>query len=93
MNKNFILEVVIFNPEEPTETHCYNYNVKFSKQPNGYGKKTYLHIGTEKLYDLRYNEEYHEGHEIEFLTAWACNYWNGENGAYKLKDISIKTVE
>ena len=92
-NKKFKLEVVIFNPEKPTETRCYNYDVRFSKQPDGYGKRTYLRIGENYYYDLRYNEDNHQGHEIEFLTAWACSQWCGENGAHKLKDISIKTVE
>jgi len=90
--KKYLLEVVIFNPSDPTETQCYNYDVIFSIDNNNYGNGTYLSIGDNKLYDLRYNQEYHKGHEIEFLTAWACNYWNGENGAYKLKDITIKTV-
>ena len=90
--KNYILEVVIFNPTEPTETVNYKYDVVFSTDNNNYGNGTYLKIGNDKLYDLRYNQDYHKGQEIEFLTAWACNYWNGENGAYKLKDITIKTV-
>lgn len=91
--KQFLLKVTIKHPVDDSNVNVhYSYNVTFSTANEGYGKKTYLKIGDDLTFDLRYNEDYHKGHEIEFLTAWACNHWNGENGAYILKDISIETL-
>ena len=91
MNKKYLLTVTVANPENNNELETFSYDVRFSTRSEGYGKKTYLRIGDSHNYDLRYDEEYHQGHEIEFLTAWACNNWNGTHGM--LKDIAIKTVE
>lgn len=38
--KNYILEVAIFNPTEPTEAVNYKYDVVFSTDNNNYGNGT-----------------------------------------------------
>lgn len=97
--KSYILKVTIQNPEDTSELINFTFDVIYTTDKNNYGNGTYLNIKgrdagrtDSHLYDIRYNRDYHTGHEIEFLTAWACEYWNGENGAYILKNISIETV-
>ena len=90
--KQFKLVVKVVNPTDQTDEHEYKYDVRYSTDPSNYGNGTYLSIGEDKYYDIRYDQEYHQGHEIEYLTTWACNYWSGENGSYKLTEISVKTV-
>lgn len=97
--KTYILRVTIQNPEDTSELINFTFEATYTTDNDDYGNSTYLNIKARDagrtdshLYDIRYNRDYHPGHEIEFLTGWACKYWNGENGAYSLKNISIETL-
>lgn len=67
--------------------------VSFSHNEKTYGNGYYVMIkgehGFGQCYDLRYNKDFHAKYKIAWLADWADNYWNGENGAYRLKEITI----
>ena len=67
--------------------------VTFSHNKDDYGNGYRVMIkgdeGFENLYDLRYDTDFNANHKMTWLTEWAENYWNGENGAYQLKGIKI----
>ena len=94
----YSMQVVILNPKaEGMDSDMFlNLKCYFSHDPETYGNGYYLHIvgdGMEKSYDLRYNTDFRSNRKISFITQWAENYWNGENGAYILKSISVKRLD
>lgn len=69
--------------------------VKFSQDKNTYGNGYYVRIVDEtgqfeNLYDLRYLEKFDPNNKTAWLKEWALNYWNGKNGAYIVKSLTIK---
>lgn len=91
--REFTMRVKIASPDMVKFVQM-DYKCTFLTDTVGYGKKTYLDIqslknGADHYYDLRYEKEYHKGEEFSFLAMWAENYWNGENGAYKLIECTI----
>lgn len=66
---------------------------EFAYDPKQYGNGYSLAIegkeGFGNYYDLRYDKDFHSRHKIAYLAEWAERYWSGENGAYKLKSITI----
>ena len=79
----------------------FSFDVEFWCNENDYGNGYHVSIrnttaGYElnhNVYDLRYDKDFHKAHKIAWLADWSDNYWNGENGAYKLKSITITRKE
>ena len=71
--------------------------VSFTHNEDDYGNGYWVMIkgdeGFENFYDLRYDKDFHANHKMAWLTEWAENYWNGENGAYILKGVKISRKE
>ena len=71
--------------------------VTFTHNEGDYGNGYWVMIkgdeGFENFYDLRYDTDFHADHKMSWLTYWAENYWNGKNGAYRLKGIKITRKE
>ena len=75
----------------------FDYNCYFTHDPDTYGNGWYAGIYPkdkqfgEKHFDLRYTEYRITSMERakEFLTDWANGYWTGENGAWKVKQITF----
>lgn len=65
------------------------YEIQFSTDPEDYGNGTYLRIGDDLYYDIRYDMNYNPKREILYLTEWASNRWSGENGSRELITIQI----
>lgn len=67
---------------------------EFTHNEDDYGNGHWVMIkgkeGFENFYDLRYDKDFHANRKISWLADWADNYWNGENGAYRIKSIAIK---
>lgn len=65
---------------------CYN--------PKQYGNGYTLRISNKTCdpidFDLRYDKTFNHNKPEEWLKSWANNYWSGENGAWKIKEIIIE---
>lgn len=93
----YLMKVTIESPNKDKEKTL-NLKCFFTRDEEGYGKKTWLSIydnhGFEQYLDLRYDEDYHRGKEEEFLKFWATNnYWNGKGEAWSVKSLSIEEVK
>lgn len=53
----------------------------------------YLYIESEQGGDLFNIPLYKDGYELSAITTWACNYWTGKNGSYKLVGITLNGKE
>lgn len=60
----------------------------------GNGSALVLDMGESGMHfiDLRYDKDFHRGEETEYLTEWANNYWSGQDGAYKVKQLTIEQL-
>lgn len=94
---NYKMTVIIRNPEtEPgmNSDIVMNLTAEFSSNPDDYGNGYYVGINGEKgfgfLYDLRYNHDFNKEEKEVWLTRWAHHYWNGKNGAYEVKSLTIE---
>lgn len=71
--------------------------VAFTHNEDDYGNGYWVMIkgdkGFENFYDLRYDKTFYTNLKMAWLTDWAEKYWNGKNGAYRLKGISITRKE
>lgn len=74
------------------------YEICFRKRGSSYGNGTYMAVLNPVtklpvwLYDIRYDINYHENEQIKYICNWACDNWNGKDGAYILKEITIKEI-
>lgn len=66
---------------------------RFTYDANQYGNGYYVTIygdkGFENVIDLRYDKGFNRNRKLAWLVKWAEDYWNGENGAYLLKSITV----
>ena len=75
------------------------YDVSFSYDPSQYGNGTYMYCEnhnpeyTDYSFDIRYDQEYSEDEQKQFILNWALNTWNGEKGSYRITQISIKEMD
>lgn len=86
--RNYHLIVIIETKNREIKT--LQYDAWFSTNPGDYGNRTYLSIGDDLYYDLRYQEDYNPKKEILYLTKWASERWTGENGSRKLICIQVQ---
>lgn len=88
------MSVFVFADYDPEDVHNYTYNCYFMYDEEERGKKTMLYIipldnSFQRVIDLRFDKSFTVGREWEYLTHYAHNYWNGVNGAWALKSITI----
>ena len=94
---NYTMTVTIENPKtEPGKNSelLFKMSASFAHDAEQYGNGYSVRIVNEtehyeNYYDLRYDTEFNPKYAISWLTSWANTYWNGENGAYRLKSITI----
>lgn len=91
---------IIANPKTPegmTSDIVMKMSCTFSHDPKQYGNGYVLHIetenGFEKIIDLRYDTDFNRFDKEEYLREWAETYWNGNDGAYILKSLSVTGEE
>ena len=96
---NYKMTVIIRDPETEqgmSSDMVMNLTASFDYDPNNYGNGHYVGIkggqGFYNLYDLRYDKDFHRDAKIQWLVDWACRYWNGKNGAYEVKSITVEKV-
>lgn len=69
----------------------------FTYNPDRYGNGYYVSIQSKEFYkqliDLRYDKTFDRNNKEEWLKSWANDYWNGENGAWKIKKLLIKKID
>lgn len=95
------LEVNIINPniEKSMESNLFHqFDCMFSFDENQYGDGHFLIIETkddvsEKVYYLRYDKPFARNNTAKWLANWAYDYWNGENGAWKIKSLKITETD
>ena len=77
-------------------TFGYDMVATFASNEKQYGNGTSVVIessaGFEVRYDIRYDNSYHLGKEKEWLEQWANGYWNGKDGAFKVKTMTIQEI-
>ena len=94
---NFRVVVIIEDPKTEAGKNSelmFRMTASFAHDPEQYGNGYSVKIVNESehyenYYDLRYDTEFNPKHAMAWLTSWASTYWNGENGAYRLKGIKI----
>ena len=100
MNLNYKMTVEIFDPESPVGMYSgerlYLFCEVFYDQDN-YGNGCYVSISgkgfSRNVFDIRYDKSFNI-HEPElWITNWAKNYWNGCNGAWKIKSLQILKID
>lgn len=94
---NYTMTVIIEDPNTEAGKNSelmMKITAEFAHDPEQYGNGYSVCITNntehyQNSYDLRYDTEFNPKHAISWLTSWAVTYWNGENGAYRVKSISI----
>lgn len=96
----YLLQVIITKPDfEPkfSVDKLLNFEVDFSFDENDYGNGAYVLIesndGFCRSIDLRYDKNFCNDRKEVWLAQWAYNYWNGENGSYKVRRLTIEKEE
>ena len=97
---NYKMQVTIANPETPKgmiSDLVLKIEAYYSVDENDYGNGHYLHLimseERDQWIDLRYNKRFNRNKKMQFLVDWAFDYWNGENGAYYVKSITVSEAE
>lgn len=76
-----------------------NYDVSFSYNENQYGNGTSMYCKNLRpgyanySFDIRYDRDYSNDRQIQYITDWALNTWNGENGSWKISNIHCYALE
>ena len=100
MNLNYKMTVEIFDPENPvgmfSDLKLYFLCEVFCN-PDDFGNGCYVSIRGEGyskyVYDVRYDKSFNIDEIDIWLKNWAKNYWNGCNGAWKIKSLQILKIE
>ena len=91
----YTMKAIIESPEGKEITQ--NLVAVFFFDENTYGNKHWLSIHNEasfeQHYDIRYDSEFNPEQKMVYLVRWASNFWSGKDGAYSLKEITIKKEE
>lgn len=90
--KHYNLIITIERPAdriEDREIKTRTYEATFFTHEEGYGNRTYLHIGEDFCFDIRYDTDYHQGQEIAYLAQFASDRWTGKNGSWLLVGLQI----
>lgn len=72
---------------------------EFSHDPNQYGNGYFAGISGKGMmfgcegYDIRYDKSFRSNKKELWLTNWAHNRWSGENGAWKVKSLTIEHMD
>ena len=100
MNMNYKMTVDIVDPNIPegmlSGVRLYLFCDVFCDS-HDYGNGCFLSIrgeGFSKLIiDVRYDNSFHINEPDEWLKNWAKNYWNGCNGAWRIKRLQITKID
>ena len=96
----YIMNVTIYNPEAE-ENMCsdifFKLECEFAKEKGSYYGNGY-HVSIKGkgvpfdrlVYDLRYDTDFHAKRKEVWLTNWAHAYWSGQDGAYAVKELTIR---
>lgn len=90
MTERYNIIATIESPEKD-EIKTFNWDCSFFKNDDDYGNGTHLRFGPH-YFDIRYDSDYKEGHEITYLAQTAGEMWCGENGAWQLIGLQIQSI-
>lgn len=100
MNLNYKMMVEIYDPDSPVgKFSCLKLNLFCDVfcDPNDFGNGCYITIRGEGFFknviDLRYDKSFNIVESDVWLKNWAKNYWNGCNGAWKVKSLQILKID
>ena len=74
------------------------YDVEFFYNEKQYGNGTYMSCENhmkgynDYYFDIRYDRDYCEDRQVQYIVDWVLNTWNGENGSYRTTAISVKVI-
>lgn len=74
------------------------YVVSFAYDPDQYGNGTFMRCENKNPmycdfdFDIRYDRDYSEDRQMQFILDWVLNYWSGKKGSYRAFDVRIKEV-
>lgn len=96
MKLNYKMTVDIFDPNSSEGMHSGLRLILFCEvicDPTDFGNGCYVSISGEgfskQFIDVRYDNSFHIIEPDVWLNDWAQNYWNGVNGAWKIKSLQI----
>ena len=100
MNLNYKMTVEIFDPETPvgmfSGLRLYLF-CEFFRDTNDFGNGCYFSICGEgfstNVFDIRFDKSFNIDEPDVWLKNWAKNYWNGCNGAWKIKSLQILKID
>lgn len=89
MEKKYSLTVGIVDPTNSEKKKVLMYECTLYTDKYNH---SYIHVENDKWAEI-FNTSYRDGQEIQAVVNWACNFWTGENGAWKLQGVNIEEVE
>lgn len=100
MNLNYKMTVEIYDPESLvgkfSSLRLYLFCDVFC-ETNDFGNGCYVSIHGEgfskNVYDVRYDNSFNLDEADLWLKDWAQNYWDGCNGAWKIKSIQVLKID
>lgn len=100
MKLNYKMTVEIYDPDTPVGMFSSLRLCLFCEvicHPNDFGNGCYIAISGEgfskNVFDVRYDKAFNIDETDIWLKNWAKNYWNGSNGAWKIKSIQILKID
>ena len=97
MNYNITVKIT-----DGKDSHTLYLLAKIVKSTSGYGNgmylvitgRTYRGVTThfENTYDVRYDKAFDRKQPELYLARWVYGYWSGENGSWKVKKLSIESL-
>lgn len=100
MNLNYKMTVEIYDPKSTAgKLSClrlYLFCDVFCDR-NDFGNGCYVSIRGEgfskSFIDVRYDKSFNIAEPDVWLKDWAKKYWNGSNGAWKIKSLQILKID
>lgn len=100
MNLNYKMTIEIYDPDTPvgmfSSLRLYLFCEVFC-DPKDFGNGAYVSIRGEgfskNVFDVRYDKSFSLDFPDVWLKNWAKNYWNGSNGAWKIKNLQILKID
>ena len=100
MNLNYKMSVEIYDPKVPVGMFSGLWLYLFCEvfcDPNDFGNGCYVSIHGEAfskhVFDVRYDKSFNINDPDVWFKKWAKNYWNGCNGAWKIKSLQILKID
>lgn len=96
---NYKMTVEIYDPEAPVGMlSCLKLSLFCDVfcDSNDFGNGCYVSIHGECFYktviDVRYDKSFNLDEPDDWLKNWAKNFWDGSNGAWKIKSLQILKI-